>query len=271
MASEPWTVPLVHILRQRRWQTCPEPFFHVVAYDVFTPEIYSWMANAHAELLARGLSETPTRDKLSRNIPNYDAYGFPLTSQTPAPFNVFASREWHDVLANLIGVRATGDINAGFHHHTLGSKNGLVHNDFNPGWFADASDQYGINFARNDICEYSTGRVPDSRIRTHQTVRAIAVLFYLNNPPWRPGDGGGTGLYAHRGQPVEEPSKVIPPINNSLFLFECRPNSFHTFLSNRNGPRNSLIMWLHRPLQDAESRWGSKAIVQWTNAPRSQA
>jgi hypothetical protein len=270
MTHEPQVFPLSHVLYQRRWQKCLEPFPHMVAYDVFTPDYYAWLDRAYGELMSRGVSEAHDPARFSRNISNYDVYSMSLTPTTQPPFDVFISKEWHDMLANLVGIRATGDVNGGFHHHAAGSKSGQVHNDLNPGWFLDASYPYQVNVSRNDLCVYSSGKVSDNSLRAHQTIRAIAILFFLHNPPWYPGQGGETGLYSHRRQQVSEPTKAVPPINNSLLLFECRPNSFHSFLSNRIMPRNSMIMWLHRPVEDVVERWGEKAIAHWGNAPKNQ-
>jgi 2OG-Fe(II) oxygenase superfamily len=271
MIGEASTIPLAHVLYQRRWQVCQVPFPHIVAYDVFTSDFYSWLDCAYADLLERGLSETQDTTRFGRNIANYDAYSMSLSHVSPAPFTIFTSREWHDMITRLVGIRTTGDVNGGFHHHVPKSKTGTVHNDLNPGWFVDPPDPFQVNVARNELCSYSTGKVTNDNLRVHQTVRAIAILYYLHNPPWYFGQGGETGLYSHRTQPVLEPTKTIPPINNSLLLFECRPTSFHTFLSNRSLARNSLVMWLHRPVEDVVQRWGEKSIVRWTNSgPKNQ-
>lgn len=270
MSIDPWNVPLAHIVQQRRWHVCTEPFPHLVAYDVFRPDFYGWMDHAFGEVLARGLSETHDPSRLSRNIKNYDAYSTTFSDITPEPFAVLTSRPWHDMIANLMRVRATGDVNGGFHHHVKGSKSGQVHNDLNPGWFVDHSDPFAVNLSRNDLCSYSSGETSTPDIRKRQTVRAVALLIFLHNPLWRPGDGGETGLYTSRRQAIDRPTKVIPPINNSLYVFECRPNSYHSFLSNRSGPRNSMIMWLHRPFEEAVARWGEKAIVHWSDRPKNQ-
>jgi 2OG-Fe(II) oxygenase superfamily len=270
MNMDPWNFPLAQILQQRRWQVCTEPYFHVIAYDVFTPPFYEWLDRCFGELLDRGLSNQHDPTRFSRNIKNYDAYSTTFGDVTPEAMTVFTSRTWHDMIANVTGVRATGDINGGFHHHARGSKSGQVHNDLNPGWFADNPDPFAVNLSRNDVCSYSTGKTAVSGVPVHRTVRAVALLFYLHNPPWQRGDGGETGLYSYRDQPVEEPTIVVPPLNNSLLMFECRPNSYHSFLSNRNGPRNSIIMWLHRPFQEAVARWGEKAIVHWSDRPKNQ-
>jgi 2-oxoglutarate-Fe(II)-dependent oxygenase superfamily protein len=263
-------VPLDRILQQRRWRVSTEPFPHVVAYDVFTPAFYGWLDHGYGELLDRGLSQTHDPTRFSRNIKNYDAYSTTFSDVTPEAMAVFISREWHDMIANIMGVCATGDVNGGFHYHAKGSKSGQVHNDLNPGWFADNPNPFAVNLSRNEVCNYSTGKAGASGVSVHQTVRAVALLFYLHNPPWKFGDGGETGLYSYRDQPVHEPTIAVPPINNSLFMFECRPNSYHSFLENRNAARNSIIMWLHRPFQEAVARWGEKSIVYWSDRPKNQ-
>ena len=91
----------------------------------------------------------------------------------------------------------------------------------------------------------------------------MAVLFYLANEPWRPGDGGETALFHGAGGGIDRPAAVVPPVNNSMLAFECTPFSFHTFLSNVRTPRNSVVMWLHRPKSEVEERWTSRPIVYW--------
>ena len=49
------------------------------------------------------------------------------------------------------------------------------------------------------------------------------ALYYLANPRWEPGDGGSTGLFTSADDSIEAPSAEMPPINNSLLLFECTP------------------------------------------------
>ena len=166
-------------------------------------------------------------------------------------------RAWHDMIAHLMGVRATGDVNGGFHHHASGSKSGQVHNDLNPGWFVDTSDARAVNLSRNELCSYSNGATPDPDIRTHQTVRAVALLILPAQSAVAPGRRRrDRALQLAPDQPVHRPTKKVPPINNSLYVFECRPNSFHSFLCNRRGPRNSMIMWLHRPVEEAARALG---------------
>jgi hypothetical protein len=169
------------------------------------------------------------------------------------------------MLARLFGVPATGDVNIGLHHHEPGSANGFPHNDLNPGWFPRDEDANGngIRLARPDLVEYTTGDVRRPGIVARETVRAVACLIYLNNPPWSRGDGGSTGLYRAPSDPPNSPVAAVAPVNNSLLAFECTPHSYHGFLTNRVHPRDTIVMWLHRERQDAVQRWGQDAIVRY--------
>jgi 2OG-Fe(II) oxygenase superfamily len=213
--------------------------------------------------MARGLSKQHDPNRFSRNIRNYDAYSMVFSRNLPEPFRVFISREWHDMLAQLADIPATGDVTDGFHHHRKGSESGKIHNDLNPGWFVDSAYPGDVNLSCEDLCEYNTGRSNGSGYNVHESVLALAVLFCLHNAPWDSNDGGETGLYETYSQPVDSPTKAVPPVNNTLFIFECRPNSYHSFISNRANARNSLIMWLHRPKSDVTQRWGDNAIAGW--------
>lgn len=261
--------PLASVLQHRRWQVCVRPYPHFVVRDVFVPEFYAQLDAAFGELLDRGLSEAHDPARFSRNIKNYDAYSMMFDWNMPEPFRFFVSKEWHDMLAYLTGIPATSDVAGGFHHHLRGSRSGQIHNDLNPGWFVNSSDGAGVNLTRHDLCDYSTGQVYQSSVQVHESVRALAVLLFLHNPPWHEDDGGETGLYADSWQPVSRPTKAIPPINNSLLMFECRPNSYHSFIENRGGPRNSMIMWLHRPKSDVVQRWGENAIIGWNGTAKT--
>jgi Rps23 Pro-64 3,4-dihydroxylase Tpa1-like proline 4-hydroxylase len=103
--------------------------------------------------------------------------------------------------------------------------------------------------------------VPD--VTPAHAVRAIAVLYFLHNGPWRPGDGGEMGLYASTSDPIDQPAVAVPPVDNSIVLFECTPHSLHGFIHNRRVPRSSMIMWVHRPRPDVVAQWSARSIVEW--------
>jgi hypothetical protein len=200
--------------------------------------------------------------RFGRGIPGYDVTAYTVTGRTPGPLSLFCSRSWHDMLAGLFGVNATGELNIALHHHAVGSLDGSPHNDLNPGWFADRPRSDGIIVHDPAYgCDYRFGtEKPD--VGTFERVRAVAVIFYLANPV-RGVVGGETGLYRAASDPIDRPSEVVPPVNNSLVAFECTPTSFHAFISNRRVVRNCLVMWLHREKKEAIRRWGESSIVYW--------
>ena len=255
-------LPLDRLLSNRRWLRRSEPFPHVVARDVFRDDVYDRLESAFAGFLARKPADTPAAERFTRRIRGYDASTLSFRPGMAGEFSLFTSRPWHDMLAALAGVTATGDVEAGLHHHAAGSRRGTIHNDLNPGWFAEATDIAGINLSDPAACSYRHG-THAAGVRVHQTVRAVAMIYYVNNPVWKAGDGGETALFASASGPVGAPAAVVPPVNNSLVAFECTPYSYHAFLSNRAGPRNSMILWLHRPRAEAVKRWGAWRIVSW--------
>lgn len=245
-------------LKSRRWVRRLAPFPHVLAHEVFTAEVYAALEAAFKTLLAAP-DEAHFNVGPFRHRSAYDMDSVGFNPQMTGPLSLFASRAWHDMLAAVSGVNATGDINGGLHHHRVGGASGRVHNDLNPGWFSRSDDLAGINVS-DGRCDYHSGATQEAGLAVQERVRAAAMLFYINNPPWRAGDGGETGLYLSASD--SEPAASVPPINNTLLLFECTPYSYHRFLSNRRNERNSIILWLHRTKAEAVSRWGNK-IVYW--------
>jgi hypothetical protein len=172
------------------------------------------------------------------------------------------------MLAGLFDVTATGQVNAGLHHHAVGSDHGHVHNDLNVGWFADYPTDDGIQLSRHDLCSYISGQANSADAVPRPAVRAVAMIFYAANAPWSRGDGGETGLYVRRGDQPGEACVAVPPANNSLLAFECGPWTFHGFLSNTRHPRTSVILWLHRSVEEVTERWGEGAIERWSPTPQ---
>jgi 2OG-Fe(II) oxygenase superfamily len=242
-------------LAHRRWVRRRLPFPHVVAENVFVPSFYGDLA---AEF---GRIQRDRPEAFRRDMPGYDAGAARLDGLRDGPLGVFVSRPWHDLIAGVAGVRATGDVTASLHHHAPGSAGGWPHNDLNPAWFAQpAAGPDEVRLPGDGPVDYHRGTRPIG-VEARQTVRAVSVLFYLANPGWAPGDGGETGLY--RTVADRRPAAVVPPLDNSLVLFECTPHSWHGFLGNRSRPRNALVMWLHRDRNDVVARWGAQSIVPW--------
>jgi len=254
---------LARTLNSRRWIRRYQPFPHVIAYDVFRPAVYHQLETNFRTLLA----DTGGRPYLTAHGIDGRTVGEEIADQ----LHPLLTRGWHDLLARVAGIRATGHIAVGMHHHRPGSKNGFAHNDLNPGWFLGEPPPGGLALCGPGI-DYTSGRLLGEVDRTPlETVRGAALLFYLANPPWRPGDGGSTGLYRAAGADIRRPVAVVPPLNNSMLLFACTPRSFHGFISNRRTPRNSIVMWLHRTKDEAVAQWGEAVIVPYGRRRRPDA
>jgi hypothetical protein len=252
---------LVREMANRHWIRREKPFPHIVANNVFTSAFYSCLEREfyrQFEQKAPGGLNDP-----SLKMSGYDAYGLHFSPTMSGPLSIFVSRAWHDLIASLFHVNGCGLVNAGLHHHVIGSGNGLVHNDLSVGWFMDYPSRSGIRLSRHDLCRYTDGAVFTPGAKPLEVVRAVSMLFYLANSPWAPGDGGETGLYLSSHDRVDYPSARVPPINNSILLFECTPHSYHSFLRNNKSVRNSVIMWIHRSMDDALERWGENALVRF--------
>ena len=244
-------IRLADVLAHRRWWVIDTPLRHLRVDDVFTDDVYGRIVDTFRTRMASG--------DFTRSLAGYDASAAAVTPANAGGFEVFLTREWHELIAALLDVPVTGDIIATLHHHAAGSLAGSVHNDLNPGWFPRRNDS-GINVHDPRLCNYRTG-ISSAGVAAVERTRAISLLYYLDTSPDI--SGGGTGFYRSAGQSVDQPDVVVPPRNNSLVAFECTPFSFHTFISNIDRERNCLVMWWHRDRGDAIARWGNGSIVKW--------
>jgi 2OG-Fe(II) oxygenase superfamily len=253
--------PPIEGMNSVAWLRETRPFPHIVARNVFQPDFYRGMDRQFQEMLDRGLSEVPASGQFMR-MTSYDAYGVSFDHSLTGNLRVFTSLAWHNWMTGLFHVQGTGQIYAGAHHHKAGSASGMIHNDYNSAWFP-AAETGEIRFPDHFRCAYKTGAGPLAPAERVRVFRAVAMIFYLHNDGWEEGAGGETGLFKSRKDPIDQPHARIAPINNSMLLFECRPRSYHAFLHNPGGPRNSIVMWAHRTLEDALSHWPANAEERW--------
>lgn len=219
-----------------------KPFRHVVIDNFFKKDFYDALCAAFKKVLLGGLSETRRLDIFSR-FDRYDAYSYSINPKSGYPLNFFYTKEWHDYIAGIFGVSASRDVTGGFHHHLVNSEDGFIHEDFNLVSFVEDRLENGINPFYNQ-CVY-TDDSPDKQPHTFKRMRAVALIYYLlDDPNWKDGDGGETGLYGSRDK--NSLISKVAPINNRLFAFEISPYSFHGFLKNKKSRRNSIIQWLHQ-------------------------
>ena len=250
------------IIENKQWIKKLYPFPHIIAKNVFSKSFYEKLEMAFDKIVTDFTKNG--NNYYLKKIPNYGAYSASVNSNFDTAFQLFLTLDWHNLLANLFEIKATGNIDIALHHHEIGSRNGWIHNDLNPGWFPKKNirDSY-IQIPNADLCNYKTGAPSNNAGVCVENVRALAMIFYLNNTFKSSLNGGGTALYKFRDDDVAKPAVVYPPENNSILIFPCTPFSYHTFLCNREYPRNSIIMWLHVTKDDAVNKWGQKSIIKW--------
>ena len=250
------TRSLSEVIHNRRWTFADLPFPHVLAENVFERETYLDMVTAFRTLFDDGAN-------FHRDMPGFDASGYLLAAALPPPLDIFVSRPWHDLLCGLFDVRGTGHVSGGFHHHEPGGRPGGIHNDLNAGWFPEPGGAGRVRLADPARCSYGRGETSEPGLEPVRAIRAVSLIFYLANPPWRPGDGGETGLFRHQDDDLRHPAVAVPPIANSLIAFEATPWSFHSFLGGSRNVREALVMWTHRAPAEVEARWGKGVVVPW--------
>lgn len=253
------------IINNRQWIRHAEPFPYVYATEVFTPTFYETMNREYCAIRAKGTHQAYSNDTtvLSKTMKGYDAYGLAFDHKTTGALSVFTSTEWCDLMAQMFAVNRTPHINAGIHHHQIGSADGWIHNDLNPVWFPVAGTGK-VQHPAHAICAYKDGAGslrPEEKV---EVVRAVVMIYYLCNDGWQDGFGGETGFYKTRKANVKQPVVKIPPLNNSLIMYECTPYSYHSFIANNTQERNSVIMWVHRSMNDALMRWPENRLEEWT-------
>ncbi|MBU3059962.1 2OG-Fe(II) oxygenase [Nocardia sp. NEAU-G5] len=240
------------LLAHRRWIRRTEPFPHVYVREVFTRPFYDRLA---AEFERVRLEQPELFEPVGEGS---GATGVNLARVRNGPLELFLSRAWHDLIARLVGAQdaVTGDIEGALHHHAPAGPRGLPRHDLTRAWFAGpapAPDAVGLAGA-----DANPGIGPGDDER--ELVRAVAVLFYLGNDEWRPGSGGETALLSAADPSRPQSAVHVPPLNNSMVVFECTPRSWHTFAGGNTAARNSVVMWLYQTREQAEFRWGGAAI-----------
>ncbi|MGX4695380.1 2OG-Fe(II) oxygenase [Streptomyces sp. JNUCC 63] len=238
------------------WWGYRTPFRHWRASDVLDAASYQAVSSAFQGILETTAGQQEGPHRLTTGSANYDAQILPVDDDVASLFSPLFSREWIRSLHQIIAVPETRRIDAALHSSPEGSRTGWVHTDFCSGWFdekpAVADD---LVFADRFACDYFTGRLNNKSANPKEYVRAATMIYYLCNDGWSEGDGGETALYGAAQQQDWTTVELVPPLNNTLLLFECSPHSYHRFLANQRRRRNSIILWLHTTVDDAKSRW----------------
>jgi hypothetical protein len=234
------------------WWIYERPFRHIRAQGVFRTDVYERLEAEFLEIRDRADGCAEPAFKKARSA--YDALILTMHQQLASRFAPLFERRWIDFLAKLLSLEPIPQIDGALHHIPVNSRSGWVHNDFCSGWF-NRLHRGEIIFPDRRNCDYFTGTAKSAQVKPQEFIRTATMIFYLTKDEWKDGCGGETGLYASsRGREGE--MSAVPPISNSLLLFSCSPHSWHSLIGNPGCPRNSIILWLHSSVENAQARWG---------------
>jgi hypothetical protein len=220
---------------------------------VFTDDAYVAVASNFRRLAAA--SQSDGRPLMEKKYGNYDALMLSVDHQLVDTFHEFFGEQQLRFLAALLGIPFVPRIVGALHSSPPHSRTGWIHTDYCVVWFDENSPSLGpLSFPSSNTCDYFTGRVKSKSARPVAYARVATLIFYLCNDGWAPQNGGQTVLYS--SMQGDGACESISPLNNTLLFFECSPHSYHRFITNPSRTRNSIILWLHLPVQEAESRWG---------------
>lgn len=234
-------------------------------YDhFFRPDVYERLNSNYRETLALGLNESDTAGRFSRidyKHPSwerpYDAYYVPIEEEPVAPLDVFWSVELYSFLLREFSIPISPDVQAALHYHLPGSETGDIHSDYCMAIYQRLRLKNGMHQARTRCLEEF--KAADARkLEKHGIfigARAIALVYYLSNEDWKPGDGGETAFFA--SQSVESMVCKVSPNNNRLVAFEVSPSSFHAFQKNQSKERCSITAFLFCPFENATVRFST--------------
>jgi hypothetical protein len=233
------------------------PFRHYRAVNALQPAVYQGLASRFSALLEASAAGRDGHPRFAQTNANYDARILGVDEELARAFAPLFSMELIDELHELFGLPFLPLIDGALHSSPAGSRTGWIHTDLCAAWFDESVRPAGpFLFPRRDRCDYFTGSPKDPAAQPKKYVRAAALLYYLCNDGWAPGDGGETALYGTEHPSSRSKVAQVPPLSNSLVAFECSPHSYHRFITNPRRVRNSVILWIHATPEVMESRWG---------------
>lgn len=248
-------------IKKKHCPTSELPFPHVIIDNAFPEKIHRGLTREFQSAINRGLSLTWNKNLFSR-LAIYNAYIWTPNPASQSFSNIFFTHEWLNFIAGFFpDVKRTNNTGVTFHHHSIKSQDTLIQHGMAYGAFKNDPLPNGINAWYHQCKHTQDPTLLDTPDIFHE-VRAIAIVYFLNNKPWQKSGGGEISLY-HKKED-NEPSVAIAPINNRLLIFEATPHSFHAFKKNLIHERNCIIQWIFEKSEDTFRKYNKKNIVPWT-------
>jgi hypothetical protein len=241
-----------------QWWEHAEPFRHYGATGVFDAATYARLERQFTEILDATSGKIDGEYTLKKVLGNYDAQILGFNDILAEKFAPIFTDDWLRPITSFLGMKYLPRVEGALHSNPKNSSTGWIHTDLCSGWFDEKySDREKLTLPPRGRCNYFTGRTTKLDAEPEEYIRSATLIFYLCNDEWTSSDGGETGLYGAARETPNTEKRLVPPVNNSLLLFECSPHSYHRFVANPGRARNSIILWLHSTVENAQEKWGA--------------
>ena len=236
------------------------PYRHAVVERAFPKTIADRIAQYHRSRVHKAAHAGKLED-IGEKLYSARFFTPDLTDLASSGLSVLLSDALRLLVGGMLGVTTNDCIRLHCHRHDPPSKDGIPHTDCGivsyPPIDRDVSDpefngmsvyqpDTGVNYADD-----SRDRQPNSR----KMARSLSCIYYLGNHDWQPGDGGETAIYAQDETTIV---KRVPPLHNSLFVFDTSPISYHGYLASSRKVRDSIIWWYHDDMRSVVKRHQKK-------------
>ena len=220
-------------------ETYSSPFPHIVIKNLLKDSIYESLSSNFKKYI----DSTTKFGRIGNTDKTYDAKIYCMKEQDCKDgYEFFASPFWKDFVSYLFSIQFNQHLAYSLHYHEPNTVDGHSHRDLG---ICSAIPDYSKKVKLTGDCLYAD----DSKYKqphTDKIIRSVAGLYYFNNDTDGSDEmGGGTAIYKNYEAELE---KIIPPINNSFFMFKIGVKSFHGFKKSKFY-RSAMVQWFHSDLK----------------------
>jgi len=216
-----------------------DPFPHIVIKNLLKDNIYESLSKDFKKYI----DATPKFGKIGDTNVTYNAKIYSIKEDDcKNGYEFFVSPFWKDFVSFLFKIEFNQHIAYSLHYHEPNTSDGHPHKDLS---ICSAITDNSKKVKITGDCIYAD----DSKYKqphTEKIMRSVAGLYYFNNDTDGSDEmGGGTAIYKNYDYELE---KIIQPINNSFFMFQIGPKSFHGFKKSKFY-RSAMVQWFHSNLE----------------------
>ncbi len=215
------------------------PFPHAVLDNALTPEGIENIRNHFEKLLER-------KEEQFAHVGVYDVFGHRVHFGENRFLDFLYDHAYKEALESLFKINLTRHTTIALHNNIPREKPKHIHtdyvtvpylNDLPQNRLTDPSDPkwYTHHF------DPARSTIPPEGTRPER--RSLTAILYLS-ADWKPGMGGGTGIFTQSKEGFISAGEIEPVYNRILFT-ENTSTSFHNYNPSTLPNRNTLIQWFH--------------------------